>query len=84
MAEIDVPPHEQYTLGERGTHPMTDLTISLPEALRQFVDDQVTSGHYGTASEYIQALILQAQRKKLKKNGWRPYCCRPSSHPAAK
>jgi antitoxin ParD1/3/4 len=40
---------------------MTRLNISLPEPLRQFVDDKVKSGGYGTASEYIGELIRQAQ-----------------------
>ncbi len=31
---------------------MTSLNISLPEALREFVHDQVNSGGYGTASEW--------------------------------
>lgn len=42
---------------------MTSLNISLPEALREFVDDQVKSGGYGTASEYIRELIRQDQKR---------------------
>jgi antitoxin ParD1/3/4 len=42
---------------------MTSLNISLPEALREFVDDQVKSGDYGTASEYIRELIRQDQKR---------------------
>lgn len=36
---------------------MTRLDISLPESLKSFVEQQVTSKRYGTASEYIQDLI---------------------------
>jgi antitoxin ParD1/3/4 len=42
---------------------MTSLNISLPEALREFVDDQVKNGGYGTASEYIRELIRQDQKR---------------------
>lgn len=41
----------------------TRLTISLPEALRQFVDEQVAAGGYGTASAYVRSLIQVAQQK---------------------
>lgn len=42
---------------------MTSLNISLPEGLREFVDEQVKSGGYGTASEYIRELIRQDQKR---------------------
>jgi antitoxin ParD1/3/4 len=40
---------------------MTTLNISLPESLKAFVEEQVTTGGYSTASEYIRALIREAQ-----------------------
>ena len=43
---------------------MTSLNISLPEALRQFVDQKVKTGGYGTASEYIRELIRQDQKQE--------------------
>jgi antitoxin ParD1/3/4 len=42
---------------------MTTLNISLPEAMRQFVEEQVASGDYKTASHYIQELIRAAQKR---------------------
>jgi antitoxin ParD1/3/4 len=42
---------------------MTSLNISLPEALRRFVDQQVASGGYGTASEYVRELLRRAQKE---------------------
>lgn len=36
---------------------MTRLDISLPESLKSFVDQQVRSRGFGTASEYIRELI---------------------------
>lgn len=36
---------------------MPNLIISLPDALKTFVDDQVAQHGYGTSSAYIQELI---------------------------
>jgi antitoxin ParD1/3/4 len=43
---------------------MTHLTITLPENLKAFVEDQVASGRYGTASDYIRGLLLEALERK--------------------
>jgi antitoxin ParD1/3/4 len=37
------------------------MNISLPDALRRFVDEQVASGAYGTSSEYVRELIRRDQ-----------------------
>jgi antitoxin ParD1/3/4 len=42
------------------------MNISLPEAMRQWVDLQVESGSYGTASEYIRELLRQEQKRALR------------------
>lgn len=47
---------------------MTTLTISLPESLRDFIDQQVKTRGYGNTSEYLRNLVRhdqeqQAQRK---------------------
>jgi len=36
---------------------MATMNISLPEALKDFVDDQVGAGGYSTSSEYVRELI---------------------------
>ena len=36
---------------------MGTMNISLPDALKSFVDEQVASGDYGTSSEYVRELI---------------------------
>jgi antitoxin ParD1/3/4 len=36
---------------------MSTMNISLPEALKSFVDEQVSQGTYGTSSEYVRELI---------------------------
>ena len=36
---------------------MSTMSISLPDALKSFVDEQVTQRGYGTSSEYVRELI---------------------------
>lgn len=36
---------------------MSTMNISLPSALKSFVDEQVSQGTYGTSSEYLRELI---------------------------
>jgi len=43
---------------------MTTMNISLPKALREFVEAQVANGDYGTASEYVRGLIRDAQKRQ--------------------
>ena len=44
---------------------MTSLNISLPEALKKYVEGQVASGDWGTPSEYIRELIRQDKERRL-------------------
>jgi antitoxin ParD1/3/4 len=37
------------------------MNISLPDALKSFVDEQVNKGGYGTSSEYVRELIRKDQ-----------------------
>lgn len=36
---------------------MSTMNISLPDTLKDFVDEQVTQRGYGTSSEYVRELI---------------------------
>ncbi len=36
---------------------MSTMNISLPEALKAFVDERIASGQFGTSSEYVRELI---------------------------
>jgi antitoxin ParD1/3/4 len=40
---------------------MGTMNVSLPDALKAFVDEQVSSGGYGTSSEYVRELIRKDQ-----------------------
>jgi len=42
------------------------MNIALPEAMKQFVREQVESGGYSTASEYVRELIRADQRSKAR------------------
>ena len=44
---------------------MTSLNISLPEALKEYIEGQVASGDWGTPSEYIRELIRQDKERRL-------------------
>jgi len=44
---------------------MTSLNISLPAALKQYVEGQVASGDWGTPSEYVRELIRQDKERRL-------------------
>lgn len=43
--------------------PMSTMNISLPEALKAFVDEQVDSRGFGTSSEYVRELIRKDQER---------------------
>jgi antitoxin ParD1/3/4 len=40
---------------------MTTMNISLPDSLKDFIDDQVNQRGYGTSSEYVRELIRKDQ-----------------------
>jgi antitoxin ParD1/3/4 len=44
---------------------MTSLNVSLPEALKNYVEGQVTSGDWGTPSEYVRESIRQEKERRL-------------------
>lgn len=46
---------------------MSTMNISLPDALKSFVDEQVAQRGYGTSSEYVRDLIRADQdRQRLR------------------
>jgi len=47
---------------------MSTMNISLPDAMKTFVDEQVAQGGYSTSSEYMRELIRKEQdRQHLRK-----------------
>ncbi|WP_016952948.1 hypothetical protein [Anabaena sp. PCC 7108] len=45
---------------------MTNINISVPESLKNFIDQQIVEGGYNSASEYLQQLIIQEAQRKSK------------------
>lgn len=41
----------------------TTMNISLPPALKAWIDKQVVSGGYGTASEFMRDLVRESKRR---------------------
>jgi Arc/MetJ-type ribon-helix-helix transcriptional regulator len=46
-----------------GRKAMTTLNISLPDAMKAFVEARVQTGQYASASDYIRALVREDQQK---------------------
>jgi antitoxin ParD1/3/4 len=44
----------------------TTMNISLPETLRDFVDQRVAEGAFASASDYVRALIRDDRAKRAK------------------
>ena len=43
---------------------MTTVTISLPDSLKDFIEQEVQTKGYGNVSEYLRGLLREAQRKE--------------------
>jgi len=46
---------------------MATLNISLPQSLKDYVEDQVQQGGFGTPSEYVRRLVREDQLRKAEK-----------------
>ena len=45
---------------------MTTMNISLPDEMKAFVEAQMATEGYASASEYLRALIREAQKRQAK------------------
>jgi antitoxin ParD1/3/4 len=45
---------------------MTSFNISMPKALRQYIEEQVAGGTYSTPSEYVRELIRDDQKRRAR------------------
>ena len=43
---------------------MATLNISMPDAMREWIDAQIDAGEYANASDYIRDLIRHDQRQR--------------------
>jgi antitoxin ParD1/3/4 len=47
---------------------MADVSISIPDRLRPFIDEQVSRGGYGDVNAYLTALVRDDQQPKARAN----------------
>ena len=47
---------------------MQTMNISLPEPLKDFVDRQIATGRYSSASEYVRELIRNDEKQKAEEH----------------
>jgi antitoxin ParD1/3/4 len=45
---------------------MQTMNISLPDPMKQYVEEQVTAGAYSSASEYVRELVRTDQKRKAR------------------
>jgi antitoxin ParD1/3/4 len=45
---------------------MQTMNISLPDPMKQYVEEQVTAGAYSSASEYVRELVRADQKRQAK------------------
>ena len=43
---------------------MATLNVSIPDAMREWIDSQVDSGEYANASDYIRDLVRHDRRER--------------------
>jgi antitoxin ParD1/3/4 len=43
---------------------MQTMNISLPEPLKEFIDQQISTGRYGSVSEYVRELVRQDEKRR--------------------
>jgi antitoxin ParD1/3/4 len=48
--------------------PMATLTVSLPEEMKAFVEEQAAKEGFGTVSEYLCSVIRDLQKRQAKQN----------------
>jgi antitoxin ParD1/3/4 len=44
--------------------PSTTMNVSLPEQMKNFVEERLESGGYGSVSEYVRELIREDQKRR--------------------
>jgi antitoxin ParD1/3/4 len=45
---------------------MQTMNVSLPDAMKHFIDAQVATGGYSSTSEYVRALVRDEQKRQAK------------------
>jgi len=45
---------------------MTTMNVSIPDALREYVDERIAEGGYANVSDYVRALIRDDRARRAK------------------
>ncbi len=61
---------------------MTTMNISVPDEMKAFVETQMSQEGYASASEYLRALIRDAQKRRAKHDLEAKFCEALESRPA--
>jgi antitoxin ParD1/3/4 len=48
----------------KGAHVMATMNVSIPDPMKDWVEERVKSGHYSNASDYVRDLIRRDQEKR--------------------
>jgi antitoxin ParD1/3/4 len=43
---------------------VTNLNVSMPDAMKQYIEHEVKRGGYSTPSEFVRELVRESQRRK--------------------
>nr|WP_314257757.1 type II toxin-antitoxin system ParD family antitoxin [uncultured Devosia sp.] len=46
---------------------MATMNVSLPDRMKQWIEDQVATGRYGNSSDYVRDLVRRDQERAAKK-----------------
>lgn len=46
---------------------MATMNVSLPDQMKQWIEDQVATGRYGNSSDYVRDLVRRDQERAAKK-----------------
>jgi antitoxin ParD1/3/4 len=47
---------------------MSDITISLPDTMKEYVDAQLASGEYSSVTEFFSRLLHEDQKRRAKEH----------------
>lgn len=50
---------------------MATMNVSLPAPMKQWIENQICTGHYSNVSDYVRSLIRQDQEYQAKVNALR-------------
>jgi antitoxin ParD1/3/4 len=62
---------------------MTNLNVSMPEAMKEFIEAEVRTGSYSTPSEFVRDLVRDFQRRKASEGEQRLIAALLSGRPIA-